>query len=160
MSNYEKFKKDLSLGQKGERVIAEYLQKYHGVMDIQFNDDYKYDIKGFKNGKELTFEVKTDRYEYFKKIKTYNMFIELTCSNKPSGINSTQADYFIYYYPDLEVFYFISTNDLRKLIETSNFDKKFQSGDNGRVEGVCIHRNLFSSNFIICRIKKDKNIWE
>ena len=155
----QKFRKDLIEGQKGEKVIADYLQKNYGLTNIEFNDDIRYDIKGEKDGKILTFEVKTDRYEYFKKYKTYNIFVEQECSNKPSGINATQADYFIYYYPDLECFYFISIEHLRNLIQTSNFPIKAQSGDNGKVVGVVIHRNLYRKHFVIKHIPKDYDLW-
>ena len=157
--NMLKFRKDLIEGQKGERVIAKYLEQNNGLTDIQFNDDIKYDIKGIKDGKELTFEVKTDRYEHFKGYKTFNMFIEQSCGNKPSGINATQADYFIYYYPDFELFYFIKTEDLRKLIQDTDLPIKAQSGDNGKVVGVVIHRNLYKKYFTIKRLPKDNSIW-
>lgn len=154
-----KFKKDLKEGQKGERIIADYLEKNNGLTNITFNNDIKFDIMGEKDGRTITFEVKTDRYEYFKQYKTFNMFIELSCNNKPSGINATEAEYFIYYYPDLEVFYFISTEALRQMIELYQFPIKTQSGDDGKVNGVCIHRNLYKNHFIRKRIPKDKEIW-
>lgn len=154
-----KFRKDLIEGQKGERVIAQYLEQTNGITDIHFNNDIKYDIKGYKDDEELTFEIKTDRYEHFKGYKTFNMFIEQTCNNKPSGINATQAKYFIYYYPDFELFYFIKTDDLRKLIQDNDFEIKTQSGDDGKVVGVVIHRNLYKKYFTIRRIKKDISIW-
>jgi hypothetical protein len=154
-----KFRKDLTQGEMGELEIGKYLQQHNGLTILEYNKDYRYDIIAEKDGKQITFEIKTDRYEYFKGYKTFNMFIELTCSNKDSGITKTEADYFIYYYPDFNEFYFISVNDLRNLIQTLNLPIKTQSGDNGKVTGVCIHRNLHKKHFIVKSLPKDTTIW-
>jgi hypothetical protein len=154
-----KFRKDLSQGEMGEVEIGKYLEKERGLTILEYNKDYKYDILTEKDGKQMTFEIKTDRYEYFKKEKTFNMFIELTCSGKDSGITKTEADYFIYYYPDFEMFYFIEVNKLRELIQTLNLPLKTQSGDNGKVTGVCIHRNLHKKHFVVKTLPKDTSVW-
>lgn len=159
MKANEKWLKDLNEGNKGERVIGNYFNENKGITDIQYNDDYRYDIIGEKEGKMLSFEVKTDRYEYFKKIKTYNMFIEVSCSNKPSGVSNSQADYFIYYFPDLEIAYLINMGELRLLLIMNDLKLTEQSGDGGRVQGYLVHRNLFREHFKIINIKKDLNIW-
>jgi hypothetical protein len=155
----KKFNKDLKQGEKGELVIGEYLEEHYKMNVLEYNKDYKYDIKTEKNGKIYTFEIKTDRYEYFHKYKTFNMFIEYSCSKKDSGIYRTEADYFIYYYPDLEMFYFIEVKKLRELLDTLQLKVISQAGDEGRVTGVCLHRNLYKKHFIIKEIKKDTSIW-
>jgi hypothetical protein len=154
----KKFYGDLNSGNIGERQVANYFQQ-NGMTILEYNNDYKYDFKGEKGGKILTFEIKTDRWEYFNKKNTGNMFIELTCNNKPSGISSTIADYFVYYYPDLEVFFLIKTEDLRKLIQDEGFSIITQSGDNGKVTGVCINRHSYKEYFHINKIPKDTSIW-
>lgn len=154
-----KFNKDLTQGEKGEEVIGKYLEENYNMTILEYNKDYRYDIKAEKYGKISTFEIKTDRWEYFNKTKTYNMFIEYTCSSKNSGLTKTEADYFIYFYPDLELFYFIEVKKLRELLNTINLPIKTQVGDNGRVTGVCLHRNLYKKYFIVKSIKKDIDIW-
>lgn len=155
----KKWKKDLSEGQKGERVIAEYFEKKYSLGEILFNEDSKYDFSGKRGEEIITFEVKTDRYEYMKNIKTYNMFIEIECNGKPSGISNSKADHFVYYYPDLEEVYIIPMPKLRHLVMVNNLDFSEQSGDGGKVKGYLLHRNLFKEHFNVIKIEKDKEVW-
>jgi len=154
-----KWLKDLSEGQKGERIVAEHFTTKYGLTDIIYNDNYRYDFKGIRSGETISFEVKTDRYEHFKGYITNNLFIEISCSGKPSGISNTQADNFVYYFPDLEKAYVIPMAKLRLLVMTNELELTEQSGDGGRVQGYLLHRNLFKDWFNIISIKKDKNIW-
>jgi hypothetical protein len=156
----EKWLNDLSEGQKGERVVANHFNKNFGLDDISYNDNSEYDFKGNKDGRTLYFEVKTDRYEYFKGINTYNMFIEITCSGKPSGILTSKSDYFVYYYPDLEKLYIIPMDELRMLCIKENIELTSMSGDGGRTEGYLVHRNLWKEKFKIYNIKKDNDLWK
>lgn len=155
----KKWLNDLSEGNKGERVVAEHFTRKYRLTDIKFNDDYRYDFKGIRSGETISFEVKTDRYEYFKGHKTFNMFIEISCSGNPSGISNSQADNFVYYFPDLEKAFIIPMAKLRLLVMTNNLQLTEQSGDGGRVQGYLVHRNLFKDWFNIITIKKDENIW-
>ena len=157
MNNNIKFKSDLKDGQYGEYVISEFL-KTKGFEIIDFNDDYKYDIMTKLNKRELKFEVKTDRYEFYKKVSTNNLFIETMCSGKFSGIHTTQADYFIYYLPDFEEGYFIKVKDLKELIKTPGLKVTEQSGDDGRVRGILINRKdeYLRGFFKVYTIPKDK----
>lgn len=154
-----KWLKDLSEGQKGERVVAEHFTTKYRLTDIIYNNDYRYDFKGIRSGETISFEVKTDRYEYFKGYNTYNLFIEISCSGNPSGISNSQADNFVYYFPDLEQAYIIPMAKLRLLVMTNDLQLTEQSGDGGRVQGYLVHRNLFKDWFNIITIKKDENIW-
>lgn len=156
----EKWLNDLSEGQKGERVIANYFNKNFGLDAITYNNNSDYDFVGRKDGKTIYFEVKTDRYEYFKGEKTFNMFIEITCSGKPSGILTSKADHFVYYYPDLEKFYIIKMDDLRLLCIKENIQLTSMSGDGGRTEGYLVHRNFWKDKFKVYSIKKDVDIWK
>jgi hypothetical protein len=163
-----KWLNDLEQGNKGERVIAEYITNKKPTYEVvEFRNDKLYDfkIREVNNNSELTFEVKTDRYEFIKGYMTYNIFIETSCSGKDSGIMSSQADYFVYYFPDFEEAYFIQSDKLRDFVKTHMIDGdgiewKSQSGDGGRVEGVCIHRKYWRKIFNVVTIKKDKSIWK
>jgi len=146
--NYNtKFKKDLNGGQIGERVIGRYLEDRFKYEIIDFGNDNQYDIKVKKNDKEILFEVKTDRWEYFKNKVTNNIFIEVSCSNKLSGIHTTKSNCFVYFFPDKEEAYFIKTKDLRELIKTPGLKITEQSGDDGRVKGILLNRNDFREHF-------------
>lgn len=157
----KKFDKDLEQGELGERIIASYFNKKFGLEDIIFKGEGKeWDFKGIKQGKEISFEVKTDRWEYLNKHKTYNMFIEFSCSGKPSGILSSKAEHFVYYYPDFEELYIIPMDDLRLLVIKEDLEKTERSGDGGRTQGFLIHRNLFKDKFKVYKIEKDTSLWK
>lgn len=157
----EKFKKDLQQGELGEQIIASFFNKKFGLEDIIFRCEGKeWDFKGIKQGKEISFEVKTDRYEYFTKQRTYNMFIEISCSGKPSGILASKAEHFVYYYPDFEEFYIIPMDELRLLVINEDIERTELSGDNGKTEGFLVHRNLFKDKFKVYKIEKDKTLWK
>jgi hypothetical protein len=160
MNNAEKFKKDLSQGQCGEYIISKWLEKYKGYKTIKFNDNNLYDILMEKpNGSSLTIECKTDRWEFFNK-ETGNIFIETRCSNKPSGIWSSIADVYAFYFPDYEELYFISTSKLKDLLKNNQelFEIKTLSGDGGKVSGFVINRYKNENLFNKVHIKKE--IWK
>jgi hypothetical protein len=161
MNYNKKFKDDLSQGELGEKVIASYFEKKFSLEDIEFRGKGKeWDFKGRKGDKTIYFEVKTDRYEYFTKRLTYNMFIEISCSGKPSGILSSKACHFVYYYPDFEEFYIIPMDELRLLCAKENIELSTMSGDGGKTEGYLIHRNLWKDRFKVYNIKKDNELWK
>ena len=162
-----KWTTDLEQGNMGEKVIANYITNKKPQYKVsEFRNDKKYDFKLTSSTEnDLTFEVKTDRYEYIKGFMTYNIFIETSCSGKDSGIVSSEADYFVYYFPDHEEAYFIQSDKLREFVNNHKKDDdgiewKTMAGDGGRVEGVCIHRNYHRKIFNVVKIPKDKNIWK
>ena len=58
MANLD-FRTDLKLGNEGEDAIIKFLEsKGHKYLDSNY--DNQYDIKMLTNGKETTYEVKTD----------------------------------------------------------------------------------------------------
>jgi|688.fasta_scaffold87208_1 hypothetical protein len=158
MNYYEKFKKDLKDGELGEKVFAFYLKEKMNFDIVGFNHDYKYDVVAELFFKRITFEIKTDRYEYLKKTKTDNMFIEVSCNNKPSGISKTEADVFVYFLPDFEEAYMIKVSTLKDLIiqHPEYFRYTTQSGDGGKVRGYLINRYKFSHLFKCLKVPKLK----
>ena len=156
----KKWENDLNEGQKGERVVSEYFTKRWGLTGITFNDNSDYDFMGSKDDRTILFEVKTDRYEHFKGVNTYNMFIEVSCSGKPSGILTSKAEQFVYYYPDLEEMFIIPMTELRLLCILEDLKLTEQSGDKGKTKGYLLHRNLFRDRFKVFQVIKDTTIWE
>lgn len=158
--NYNiKFNKDLYLGNIGERVISKYLTERHGYKLVEFGNDKCFDIKMLKDGREILFEIKTDRFEKFKNRITNNIFIEISCSGKLSGLHTTESEYFVYFFPDKEQAFFIKTKDLKELIKTPGLKITEQSGDDGRVKGILMNRIDFKEHFKIIHIPKLK-IWD
>lgn len=157
MATRENFKKDLSWGEKWERVVATYLS-LNGASVNEFNNDYRYDIKGAVTGVPTLWEVKSDRYP-----NTGNMAVEIKDKGKPSGISRTEADVFVYNYTNISSKYvflfFIDVKDLKSLIR-DNFDrlKIVKGGDNKEAEIVLIPMKKFKTYFRMEKIEK-KN-WE
>jgi uncharacterized MAPEG superfamily protein len=150
MNGKQKFYKDLETGNYGERIVAEYLcQKYNWTI-IKRNNDKLYDFMLWTDDGKKTFEVKTDMFEVYNGI-TNNMIIETKCSGKLSGISATKADYFIYYYPHWQMFYFIETDKLRVLMnERGDLFRKLKTmGDDGRATGYIANRFAVMPYFTI-----------
>jgi hypothetical protein len=160
----EKFENDLIGGQNGERAVAEFLEDHFGWNWIYFNDSKdKQKLKEFDfymyDGSHKSVEVKTDRYETFHG-ETGNMLIEFSCSGKPSGINATKADLFIYYYPDHELAYIIETEKLRKLIKTHHgFAYHIATAGDG-LKTKCYFVNRFASGHHFLTVRVPREYWE
>ena len=157
MLKREKFERDLDDGELGEKLIAKFLQT-KGFIIIGFNKNIDYDILTSKNDKKVLFEVKTDRYEKYKG-ETGNMFIEVRCNGKMSGIMATKADYFVYFYPEWELAYIIKVDELKELIKRPDlFWRAGGSGDDEKVVGMVCKRNEVKDYFKIYKIEKSE-LW-
>lgn len=101
---------------------------------MEFNSNFKYDLKRGQEAEEWfaglltggdSIECKRD----FKAHKTGNVYVEYECRNKPSGIATTQAEYWVFIVgPD--------NNDLRAyLTTTQRLRVLYQAAvDEGRVK--------------------------
>jgi ABC-type proline/glycine betaine transport system substrate-binding protein len=151
---YSKFaEKDLPRGEKGEDFIAEYLCLLYDWQLIQKNTNYEYDFELMTNDGIKRYEVKTDDYEKYHGI-TNNMVIETRCRGKLSGIWTTNADYFIYYYPSHYIFYLIEVKELRKLIsQRPDLFTYKKMGDGGLASGYVVNRFAVQNYFKIYTTK-------
>jgi len=152
MSNKEKFLIDLTNGNHGEVIVANYLKQKKGYKILNYNNDMDYDVKVELKGKELLLEIKTDMYEYYNET-TNNMFIEMKCGGHNSGIKGTKADIFMYYFPDHEIVYWATVKDILHSIDIGSqpWSPNYGAGDGGRVFGVIINRfdqTLFKKIYI------------
>ena len=124
----DKFKLDLLFGLKFEKEALKFLnyETFELSPDKKFSD---YDIRTFSKKKGYrTYEIKVDRISW----KTSNVAIEYMNNNKNSGINTTKADYYIYFclHQNLDTYdvYKIKTKKLKKIIE-NNKCKSINCGD-------------------------------
>jgi len=149
MANYD-FISDLPLGNKGEDVVINDLRKM-GATLISRNDDNRWDFIMENNGVQIPYEIKTDVFckpEY----DTGNLFVEVECRGKPSGIIATKAKWFVTYYKYLNEIWYIKTQRLIQLIkEHENSIRQTQnSGDKGsNTKGYLFPRWKFKDEFII-----------
>lgn len=124
MANYN-FRKDLAIGKEAEKQAVEHIAKHVKFDSVEFNDDNKYDFKLIQGDKSRTYEVKRD----LMCGQTGNFALEYECRGKPSGIVTTQADYWIYQLDD--GFYQISVGGLKNLIDEAKYFRMVVGGDRG-----------------------------
>jgi hypothetical protein len=145
------FEKDLILGNDGESIIVSFLES-KGCKFINSNNDNKYDIKMLTNGKETTYEIKTD-VTCAPLFDTGNIFIEFSSRSKPSGILTSQSDWFVTYFKYLNELWFIKTNKLLDLINNNDFMVFKNAGDIGsETHGYLIKRKEFKKYFYVNKI--------
>jgi len=128
MANLE-FNSDLKLGNDGEVAVIKFLESKGSTL-IRTNNDNKYDLKMESNGKVTTYEIKTD-VKCAPLFDTGNIFIEFSSRKKPSGIQVTQADWFVTYFQYLNELWFIKSDKLQELIKTNEFPVFKDAGDHG-----------------------------
>ena len=126
------FEEDLADGQLGEKAVRHFVETRWNKKFITYGNTSAFDIM-FQNNKQnpVFFEVKTDLFEKdWDKGGTGNMAIEYKCRGKPSGIRTTMADWFAYYFPNLSKnhLWIIRMDKLKKLIKENNF-KSVDAGE-------------------------------
>ncbi len=140
------FKQDLKLGNEGETTVINFLTS-KGMKYIHSNNDNQYDVVMEKNGKEITYEIKTD-VKCAPLFDTGNLFVEFESRGKDSGIAVTKAEWFVTYFQYLEELWFIKTQDLKKLLIDNNFPSFRNAGDIGsQTHGYLIKRNDYKQYF-------------
>lgn len=108
---------------------------------MEFNSDFRYDLKFGQvaeqalaeifEGKKV--EVKRDR----KASTTGNLYVEFESRGKPSGIETTEADYYCFVVE--ETFILLDTNNLRNLVASlKGTPSEKRGGDNNTSRGVII----------------------
>lgn len=151
------FEKDLKLGEENEMVVSRFLES-KGMKYISSCTYKEYDLLMCdKDNNEVKFEVKTDVL-VTKDNDTGNIVIEIRYKGEPSGISSTEAKWFVYYYANLnkENLWMIKVDDLKKLIKSNNF-KIVMGGDNNDSELVLIKRYSYISKFKVYNLCREEN---
>ena len=108
---------------------------------MEFNSDFRYDLKvgqvaeqalaAIFEGKKV--EVKRDR----KARRTGNIFVEYESRGKPSGISTSEADYWCFVVE--ETFILLTTQRLKEIVEPlKGTDKERRGGDNNTSVGVLL----------------------
>lgn len=154
MANYN-FREDIIIGEDGEKIVIKDLESLGGIF-ISDNKNKTHDLVfNFPNKHGVRYEVKTDVLCKPNQ-DTTNMFIEVESRNGPSGLNVTEADWFIMYYKFFNELWYIKTDKLRELIRSNNFKITEQAGDEGsNTSGILIPRYQFKKHFKVRIIKKE-----
>jgi hypothetical protein len=105
--------------------------------DLDFAEKAEDWVNGiFTGGYKI--EVKCDRMAHH----THNIYIELYSRGKPSGISTTQADYWIFIIYGRAVSVILPTNKIKELCKEIFNGTYVYGGDNNTSKGILIPLNL------------------
>lgn len=153
MAEYN-FNKDIIVGEQGEKIVIRDLETL-GLIFESDNKNNQFDLLMSKDGREITYEVKTDVLVR-PEADTANMFIEYECRGKESGIKVTKAEWFVTYFQHLRELWYIKTEDLINIIEENEFKTTEYSGDgDSNTKGYLLPRYQFKNNFIVRRVPRE-----
>ena len=134
--SYHSFLKNVEKFKPFEIIAGDKICILNNTTIKKINDDYKYDFETIDN---IKYEVKTDMLVN----KTNNFFIEFIGRGKPSGIDTTEAAYYIL--NDSVIYYLIDVQLLKKLVVTCRWVK---NKDNSAT-GYLINKNIIIENSVI-----------
>lgn len=126
MPNYN-FNEDLPVAIETEKEVAQIMAKIYDARILKFEHSNKYDILARIKGTEYTFEIKED----FMSWKTGNVALEFECRGKPSGINTTEADFYIYkiHGKNGVHFYLFKIENILKMVSDKAWFRVVNGGD-------------------------------
>ena len=130
------FYKNLKKFQPFEEEAAKRIENLNKVKVLNYCNDNKYD---FLTSDNLKYEVKTEPAS----LKTGNFFIEFEGYKKPSGISTTEADYYII--NDTLTYYLISVSKLKLLVK----NKPIRTTKDKLTFGFLINTQIIKDNSII-----------
>lgn len=129
MGNYD-FKRDLAVAKNTEKRVALILEHKFEYKVTEYNKDNKYDlVVETKNEDTVTIEVKEDFMCKF----TGNVALEFECRGKLSGINVSEADYYIYVIHTKSgiEYWSLKIKTLKEMIEKEKYFRIVNGGDKG-----------------------------
>lgn len=109
---------------------------------MQFNSDFRYDLKvGQVAEKKLAEMLQSQKIEVkrdFKASRTGRVFVEFFSRGKPSGIHTTEADYWAFMTSDESVV-ILPTRRLKEIVEEAiEKGEVKRGGDNNTSKGALI----------------------
>lgn len=100
--------------------------------DLKVGQQFENELEDVLNNKKL--EVKTD----FRALETGNIFVEYQSRGKPSGLQTSQSDYYVFILSK-DYFIFISTDVLKGVLrEVYNERGYVMGGDSNTSRGVLV----------------------
>lgn len=142
---------DLLLGQYYEKKYIE-LRNFKNVEHPLNTKCKEFDFINLNTG--TSYEIKADRMA----CKTGNIFIEYLCNGEKSGIDATDANYWIHFVCEKDFmkcthYYKFDTNTLKKLINDKQYYRTVSCvGDGGRVSGYLFDKDELQDYRFECNI--------
>lgn len=173
---YDDTNGDFRSGHVGEKLISQFMtQRGWTVLSVSTIEDdnlKSYDVEFINEKNETTkVEVKIDRYCIPKNKKinvpgvgvctiphgrdTGNIFAEIKCNGIPSGISTTESDYFFYMFLNLGEIWVIEPQKFRDLIKKNKdvWELSKKAGQRGRVMGFKVPRKDVEKDFHIIKFE-------
>lgn len=112
---------------------------------MNYNNDFKYDLKVGQVAENWLAEIIQDKKIEVKRDlqahKTGNIFVEYESRNKPSGLATSQADYYCYFLSD-EHFVIIQSDRFKKICRSFlNTKRDIRGGDSDTSKGILLPIN-------------------
>ncbi len=137
-------KSDIKFGEAGEEVVKDTLEETFGCVFCSCQKDYKYDLlMAIMEGditKKTKIEVKTDKFT------TGFLFVEFNWKENPSGIETTESDWYAFYMINYKEIWLIETDKLKRLIGENDFEIKL-CGDGKNGKGYRVPMIGFKNHF-------------
>ena len=106
-------------------------------LDLEYGEAGESKLLSILNGAKKV-EVKTDRMAH----RTGNIAVEFRCNGRPSGISTTEADYWAFVLRDGTIIILIETDRLKKIARTNyRLGNVTCGGDGNNAEMVLIKIN-------------------
>ena len=118
-SKFNPLNKQVLIGNIGELIAKHYIESIKKEEVVSSNNDYKYDLL---TSSSIKYEVKNDlKYIIYKK----NLFLEFQSNDKPSGIKTTDSNYYVFVCPNDDSYNVVDivefkTDDLKILTNEKN----------------------------------------
>lgn len=130
---------DLALGESRQELFLKLVE--YDDAEIMKGNFKPYDIRLKYGDETTTIECKADRLT----VSTGNIAIEYRCSGKPSGITSTEADYWAIFIEGTREYYLIPTHEITTAIHERKYTRTTRGGDGYRSEMYLFPRTIFSA---------------
>ena len=137
------FASDLKIGQSYENQYLTMID--YDSYEISKGCFKPYDIKVMNGDITTTYEIKADRMT----ARTGNVVIEYKCNGKPSGITSSEADYWVYFIVGTQEYIKIPTNVVRQFILEKKYKNSISGGDGYRSHMYLFPKNVFEDYLIL-----------
>tara|TARA_R110000824_G_scaffold105538_2_gene249760 strand:- start:352 stop:804 length:453 start_codon:yes stop_codon:yes gene_type:complete len=109
------FQESLTSGQKSENLVLDIIKKKYPKAFLKEGYHKEYDIMIPEINK--TVEVKKD----FKSQYTGNVVIEVEMNNRPSGLETSTADWWVFHLNDIELVW-IKLKRLKELVKSEDYN--------------------------------------
>jgi hypothetical protein len=131
------FVADLKFGKAYETKLIEYLKPESFEQSVGLCKDW--DLKMINGESTVLYEVKADRLMY----KTNNICIEYACSDKQSGITTTEADIYAIFEVGTNSIYLIPVPVLKQAILDEKYTRKMAGGDGWKARFYLFPKIIF-----------------